>query len=605
MAARVAFIVNSLTGAELQAGKADAARVYRAMINPELGACDSKLSPAPLFECPSREKFHTELAKVLNLITPEDQLVLYFSGHGTFKNRLFCLVFPDANYPFQNLLNEITANDVSRALLILDACHSGAAIDAGLKSFSEDIISDERLPQGIAIFASCRSAQVSAELRDGSSSVFTELLCLAVETGLGGKPSKDGRIGLEDALSYIGERLANNKRYAPYAQTPQFGVRGADGQIWIALNKNGSVAKPAAQSDGSIVSDEELRIASDSTAASRRPCADATIADLNEVLVREFAEKISLSYSMSVNLAGLAKELRLFSPLSRRKSILHSAAVLCFSPHPERFIPQARSVYVSGDVSSDRFVNREIVGPLSSQIEQLVELVTSELHTVTTIGGSGRREDTLEIPAQVMREAIANAVAHRDYSSSGTVTVCVTREFVEISNPGSFPEDWPWSKFIEGDDGSVPTDPTIAYYLNHQLAFEGVGRGFAVFRDFLSGGDRDALVFADGPGPSVKLRFQRRCDSQRSDAHSGDGEPSDPEKHLKAIEGRCGYIELAGVADAQESLPSLRIDDAFISMLAVRPSFAPLTTAKVGDRVQRELEPSEPRWCCAIRHRRT
>jgi len=45
-----------------------------------------------------------------------------------------------------------------------------------------------------------------------------------------------------------------------------------------------------------------------------------------------------------------------------------------------------------------------------------------------------------EIPPDVIREAIVNAVAHRDYTSGGAVQVSVFADRVEVWNPGMLPE---------------------------------------------------------------------------------------------------------------------------------------------------------------------
>lgn len=48
------------------------------------------------------------------------------------------------------------------------------------------------------------------------------------------------------------------------------------------------------------------------------------------------------------------------------------------------------------------------------------------------------REEELEVPADALREAIINALAHRLYTSSGSVSLAIYEDRVEISNPGNF-----------------------------------------------------------------------------------------------------------------------------------------------------------------------
>ncbi len=53
---------------------------------------------------------------------------------------------------------------------------------------------------------------------------------------------------------------------------------------------------------------------------------------------------------------------------------------------------------------------------------------------------SFRREDKFEYPMEALREAIINALIHRDYFETGDVRVFIFDDRVEVINPGTFPE---------------------------------------------------------------------------------------------------------------------------------------------------------------------
>ncbi len=53
---------------------------------------------------------------------------------------------------------------------------------------------------------------------------------------------------------------------------------------------------------------------------------------------------------------------------------------------------------------------------------------------------SFRREDKFEYPLKALREAIVNALIHRNYFETGDVRVFIFDNRIEIINPGSFPE---------------------------------------------------------------------------------------------------------------------------------------------------------------------
>ncbi len=82
----------------------------------------------------------------------------------------------------------------------------------------------------------------------------------------------------------------------------------------------------------------------------------------------------------------------------------------------------------------------EIRGPLDRQVEQATATVAAELgHELVVI--RLRRHELPRLPLVVLREALANAVAHRSYEASGVaIRVEIRPEEVRIVSPGGLPE---------------------------------------------------------------------------------------------------------------------------------------------------------------------
>ena len=66
-----------------------------------------------------------------------------------------------------------------------------------------------------------------------------------------------------------------------------------------------------------------------------------------------------------------------------------------------------------------------------------------------------------EIPREVVAEAIVNAVAHRDYTSNGSVQVMLFADRLEVWNPGGLPPSLTLEK-LRHPHGSVPGNPQLA-----------------------------------------------------------------------------------------------------------------------------------------------
>lgn len=238
---RIALVLNSLTGEELKGGKRDVSRVYSILTDPQKGMCLDSGSTA-VYDCESRGSFEKNLRSILKGWNIKTQLVFYFSGHGDIRNNLYCLKMGLDNsewYPFKNLMNELDLAGVRRAIIILDACHSGAALQ-GSKNLGGNIfnhINQDNIPQGIAIIASSLETQQSKELPDGSSGVFTEIFCTGIETSLDGKGTNDGKIYVEDIVSYINHKLETEEKYSNFVQRSAFSLDRAEKKIWIAKGK--------------------------------------------------------------------------------------------------------------------------------------------------------------------------------------------------------------------------------------------------------------------------------------------------------------------------------------------------------------------------------
>lgn len=61
----------------------------------------------------------------------------------------------------------------------------------------------------------------------------------------------------------------------------------------------------------------------------------------------------------------------------------------------------------------------------------------AKLNTALIPNARGR-DERLELPSEALREALVNAIAHRDYRSTANMHVCVYRDRVEIVTPGGF-----------------------------------------------------------------------------------------------------------------------------------------------------------------------
>jgi ATP-dependent DNA helicase RecG len=134
--------------------------------------------------------------------------------------------------------------------------------------------------------------------------------------------------------------------------------------------------------------------------------------------------------------------------------------------------------FAEGATDYDRRV--EIGGPLHVQVEATTNLVMSELGSELVVLGL-RRHEIPRLPRVVLREAIANALAHRSYELTGSpVRVELRPTHVKIASPGGLPEPVTVQNIRETQ--AARNLHVIALLRRFGLA-EDVGRGVDVMED--------------------------------------------------------------------------------------------------------------------------
>lgn len=125
------------------------------------------------------------------------------------------------------------------------------------------------------------------------------------------------------------------------------------------------------------------------------------------------------------------------------------SAVLLFGLYPQAYFPQLciTAVVVPGNEIGDvgaigeRFLDNErIEGSIPEMLERALQFVRRNMKTKTIIhSDTGRREDRTDYPMTAVREALINALVHRDYSihtEGMPIQILMFEDRMEIHNPG-------------------------------------------------------------------------------------------------------------------------------------------------------------------------
>lgn len=92
------------------------------------------------------------------------------------------------------------------------------------------------------------------------------------------------------------------------------------------------------------------------------------------------------------------------------------------------------------------------------------------------VPGQIQREEKHEYPPDAIREAIVNAIVHRNYSSPSKVQIRIFDDRIEVWNPGRLPEGWTVEKLKEEHE-SIPKNPLLFKQFFWVKYVEDVGGG--------------------------------------------------------------------------------------------------------------------------------
>ena len=160
---------------------------------------------------------------------------------------------------------------------------------------------------------------------------------------------------------------------------------------------------------------------------------------------------------------------------------LTNAGDVLFSINPARRLPQARvrAVRYNSDQTGDRFSDlKSFEGPLHVVFEEAYAFIVRNTASLSRfLAGNPVRQDEPLFPENAVREALINALAHRDYSAaSGGVGVHIFPRRIEIWNSGALPEGVTPQTLARGQL-SVLRNPDIAHVLYLRGLMEKAGRG--------------------------------------------------------------------------------------------------------------------------------
>lgn len=164
---------------------------------------------------------------------------------------------------------------------------------------------------------------------------------------------------------------------------------------------------------------------------------------------KRLADYIRMLKEGKTNLSNLKdSEIMKLMSISRNGAVTLNACML-FGIYPQAYFPQLciTAVAVPGrnmgetDSHGARFIdNSRIEGSIPQMLDGALQFVRRNMKTMTSVNSeTGMREDRTEYPITAVREAVVNALVHRDYSihtEGMPIQIQMYEDRLEIHNPG-------------------------------------------------------------------------------------------------------------------------------------------------------------------------
>ena len=165
------------------------------------------------------------------------------------------------------------------------------------------------------------------------------------------------------------------------------------------------------------------------------------VVDLSPQVLASFRKKAAKSQRLSAELlaepdAVLLDKLKLFE-----NGYLKRAAVMLFHDDPERVVTGAYVKVGYFRTDSDLLYHDEIHGDLFSQVERTVDLLLTKYLRAGISYEGIQRIEAFPVPEAALREAVINAIAHKDYASAIPIQISVYHDKLMIWNAGYLPHD--------------------------------------------------------------------------------------------------------------------------------------------------------------------
>lgn len=202
----------------------------------------------------------------------------------------------------------------------------------------------------------------------------------------------------------------------------------------------------------------------------------------------------------------------------RDDAYLKRAAALLFHEDPERFVSGAFVKIGFFRSETDLAFHDEVRGDLFTQVATTIDLLRTKYLEAGIRYEGIQRVESFGVPDVALREAVLNALIHRDYAIPAPVQIRVYADRLTIWNPAVLPEGWGLAELL-GAHASLPYNPNVANAFFRAGQIEAWGRGIQrIFEACRAAGAPEPRLEASGHELRLEIGFAGEPVAQAGEA---------------------------------------------------------------------------------------
>jgi ATP-dependent DNA helicase RecG len=244
------------------------------------------------------------------------------------------------------------------------------------------------------------------------------------------------------------------------------------------------------------------------------------VTDLDTSAFRKFREKSLASERLQKSDLEMSDEALLDSLSLIEDGQLTRAAVLLFHDNPEKYVFGAFVKVGYFENGADLIYQDEFHGSLISLPDQIVDTIYRKYFKGIISYEGLQRVTDYPIPRPALREAVLNAIVHRDYTTGIPIQIKVFPDCVIVYNDGRLPENWTVSNLL-CKHRSRPYNTKIAYTFYRSGYIETWGRGIEKITDACRDAGKREPLFEVSPS-EISVTFYIDVKESTNDVRFGE-----------------------------------------------------------------------------------